>query len=140
MFLLSLGQVAGLEFLDDGVVDAVGVVGFLLAGEIEVAVAGDLVVVVPLDAPALGEGVVLEVDAGQGHHAVHGEMVLAVEGDTAVEGIEPVAAEAHRTLMLAGVELAQVDGIDDCAVIAMGHQIDLEETAFIISGHLIGCE
>ena len=138
--MLSLRQVAGLEFLDDGVVDAVGAVGFLLAGKIEVAVASYLVVVVPLDAPALGEGVVLEVDAGQGHHAVHGEMVLAVEGDTAIEGIEPVAAEAHRPLMLASVELVQVKGVDDCAALAVGHQIDLEEAAIIISGHLIGYE
>ena len=119
-------NVARLVLFDDGVVNAVGAIGFLLFYEVEMTVFGYLVMVVPLDPPRFGEGVVFEIKVGECHHAVHGEMACIIEGDAGISGVETVAAEAHRALMLSGVKSAQIDAVDTVAVFVNGHQMDLK--------------
>ena len=149
-YLVGLA-VAGLVVVDDGIVEVGGgAEGLLLALVVEAAFLGEAVVVVPLDAPLLGEAVVLEVEAGEGHHAMHGEAVIAVKAQLGVGGVEPVAAKAWLALILAGVELAQVEIVPEMNVTAqvpladlghsahVGHQVDLELVGILACWNLVG--
>ena len=86
--------------------------GFLLGLEDEVTFFVNLVVVVPLDTPHLGELVILEEEAGERHHAVQGEMLVIIKDERGIGGVKAVAAKSQGHLVFAGVELVQVNEIN----------------------------
>lgn len=134
------GEVAGHVLVHDGVVVGVGVPGELLALEMDVAVGIDVVVVVPLGAPQFGQSVALVIEAGEGHHAVQGEVVRCVKTHIGIGGVETVAAQPHGSVMLTGVELAQVQDVDYCVVLVDGGEVDIETVWVFTCRQLVGHE
>ena len=130
--LHKVWQVSGFVLFDNGVIDGSTPIGLSLTYELEMPALVNLVVVVPLDTPQLGEPVVFEVEAGQRHHAVKCETALGGKGDAGISSIESISAQTWSPLILTGVECLQVERVNDRAVIAACDEVDHEVIGFLV--------